>query len=357
MGLDRFLAPLAGEEKGGLFPKTRYLGAKRRVLPALEGLFAGLEFDSALDAFGGTGAVSYALKRLGKAVTYNDLLTWNYEIGRALIENDEETLAPDAAAALLSPEAGRAYRSHVAENFRGVFYTAEEDREIDRAIQNSRRLPGYAGDIARYALYQACLIKRPYNLFHRANLGLRTAEVARSFGNKRSWDRPFADYLPRFAEEANRAVFRGARPCRASRGEAERAPGEFDLVYADPPYVSSRGVGVDYAGFYHFLEGLARYDEWPAQIDHRLRHRPLIAEKSPWSDPARIGAAFDALFARFERSIMVVSYRSDGTPPPEELSRKLARYKRRVEVTDLGGLTYALSTRSPNSRELVFIGR
>jgi hypothetical protein len=42
----------------------------------------------------------------------------------------------------------------------------------------------YKRAIAYSALCQACLAKRPYNLFHRANLYMRTQDVERSFGNK-----------------------------------------------------------------------------------------------------------------------------------------------------------------------------
>jgi len=33
----------------------------------------------------------------------------------------------------------------------------------------------------------------------------------------------------------------------------------YDLIYLDPPYLNSKGVGVDYSDFYNFLEGLCDY--------------------------------------------------------------------------------------------------
>lgn len=337
-----------------VFPTTRYQGAKTRLLPALEAVFRRFPVHSCLDAFGGTGAVSHLFKRLGLAVTYNDALRFNLDIGRALIENDADTLDPAAAAALPQRAPGVSYRAIIQESFRGVYFTDEENHEIDAAIQNSERLPGYQAHLARFALYQACLAKRPYNLFHRANLSLRLRDVPRSFGNKTSWDRPLADHLRRFTEEANRAIFRGARPCRALHGDALAAPGEFDLVYADPPYVPRRGRGVDYLGFYHFLEGLAEYHAWPGKIDHSRAHRPLRAAPSPWSDPAQIRAQLAALFDRFQRSILALSYRADGQPSPDEIERLLLGFFGRVERLDLGAVRYALSL-ARGSRELLFV--
>ena len=52
-------------------PSTRYQGSKLKLLPFIGSHLSDLEFESALDAFGGTGSVSYMLKARGKAVTYN----------------------------------------------------------------------------------------------------------------------------------------------------------------------------------------------------------------------------------------------------------------------------------------------
>lgn len=75
-----------------LFPTTRFQGSKRKVLPWLYEVFSQLEFESALDLFGGSATVSYLLKQMGKRVVCNDLLHWNYLTALALIENDFVTL-------------------------------------------------------------------------------------------------------------------------------------------------------------------------------------------------------------------------------------------------------------------------
>jgi len=72
--------------KKPVMPSTRYQGSKRKILPWIGEHFAQLKFETVLDAFGGTGSVSYLLKAMGKQVTYNDYMRWNYLIGTALIE-------------------------------------------------------------------------------------------------------------------------------------------------------------------------------------------------------------------------------------------------------------------------------
>ena len=194
-----------------------------------------------------------------------------------------------------------------------------------------------------------------YNLFHRKNLYIRLAEVERSFGNKTTWDRPFDEWFTVFAEEANQAVFSNSQINQALNFDAIDIPGEYDLVYVDTPYISKRGVAVDYLGFYHFLEGLTMYDEWGEYIDRRTKHLRLRRQANEWTDKKRIHAAFDRLFRDYQKSIIVVSYRSDGIPSESELVSILKRYKSDVRVERFGQYKYVLSTNS-RSEEILLIG-
>ena len=68
------------------FPSTRYQGSKQKFVDWIWDCVKDIPFHSALDAFGGTGSVSFRLKEEGKQVTYNDILPFNYIIGKALTE-------------------------------------------------------------------------------------------------------------------------------------------------------------------------------------------------------------------------------------------------------------------------------
>ncbi len=337
------------------FPSTRYQGSKAKLADWIWAQIAALDFDTCLDAFGGTGAVAYRLKMEGKEVTYNDILRFNYYIGRALIENNRVRLSPEEVDRLLQRHPEVRYPRFVQETFAGIYYTDEENAWIDQTITNIRRLSDpYRFALAFFALCQACLIKRPFNLFHRKNLHLRFAEVERTFGNKASWDRPFEEWFCIFVDEANRAVFDNGRENRAFNCDACDVPGEYDLVYIDPPYISRRGIAVDYRHFYHFLEGLAMYDQWGEYIDRRRKHRPLKFQPNEWTDKTKIHRAFDRLFERYRRSILVVSYRSDGIPAVSELVSLLRRHKPYVRIESFR-YKYALSTNS-EAEEILLIG-
>lgn len=338
------------------FPSTRYQGSKAKLVDWIWEQIADLDFTTCLDAFGGTGAVAYRLKQAGKQVTYNDVLRFNYYFGLAFIENDWVRLDPEEIDWLLCRHPEIVYPRFIQDNFSEIYFTNEENAWIDQTITNIRRLTDpYKFALAFFALCQACIVKRPYNLFHRKNLYIRLAEVERSFGNKTTWDTPFDEWFRVFAGEANRAVFDNGQRNRALNLDAIDVPGEYDLIYVDTPYISRQGVAVDYRDFYHFLEGLTIYDEWGDHVDHRSKHRRLKPKPSEWTDKNCIHTAFDRLFRRYQSSILVVSYRSDGIPSEPELVSLLRKYKRDVRVEHYGQYKYVLSTNS-QSGEILLIG-
>jgi len=338
------------------FPRTRYQGSKRKLAWWVVNQVAELDSRTVLDAFGGTGSVAYAFKCAGKQVTYNDVLAFNQQIGLALIENGDVRLSGEDVQAILAPKLDRDYPDFIDRTFRGIYFTDDENRWLDRAVTHLSAIPcRMKRALGYFALFQAAIAKRPYNLFHRRNLYMRTADVKRGFGNKKSWDRSFDDHFRRYVDEANRAVFDNGTPCRATCSDALDIKPEYDLVYVDTPYITAKGVGVDYRDFYHFLEGLMNYDRWAGLIDRRSRHRRLIPTTNPWTKPGQCGEQFRRLFDRFRDSILVVSYRSDGIPSIGQLTRRLREVKRRVRIVEFDSRPYALST-NRKSREVLLIG-
>lgn len=336
-------------------PTTRYQGSKAKLLPWIWENLRGIEFDSVLDLFGGSGVFSYWMKAMGKDVTYNDYLRFNHLIGKAIIENREVLLDESSLQFILEPDPSYRYLKFIEETFGDIYYTHEENQWLDVVVQNILRLKDdYKQALAFYALFQACLVKRPFNLFHRANLYIRLAEVKRSFGNKSTWDRPFPDHFLKFVSEANSLVFDNGRRNISLNKEALEVGGSYDLVYIDPPYTSAAGNSVDYLAFYHFLEGLARYHEWPDLIDYSTKNKAFRRFNNPWSRPDRIRACFKECFDRFRGSILVVSYREDGIPSIGEMEKDLFLFKSQVRVFRFPGYRYALSRRSTG--EVLFVG-
>jgi adenine-specific DNA methylase len=322
-------------------PTTRYQGSKRKILPWLWRHLEPLNFKSALDVFGGTGSVSYMLKRMGKAVTYNDHMRWNFLVGTALIQNDECKLTENEIIELTRPTSGLK-GEFVSRTFPKMYFTRQENIWIDTLVTRIKKMPASSQDqkykvaLAYYCLFQTCLVKRPFNLFHRANLAIRLSDVNRSFGNKTTWETPFAKHFRAFADEVNSFVFQGMYSCRALNYNADDIPqNNYDLVYLDPPYVKcgARNETADYHKCYHFLEGLARYDEWPLLIDYSTRLLQIKAPgKTRWSKPDNNGPAFEELFEKFPNSTFAISYKKFGCPSIDTLVRMLKRRGKTVRV-------------------------
>ena len=336
-------------------PSTRYQGSKAKLVRWIWDFVKDLSFDTMLDAFGGTGVVGYWFKQKGKRVTYNDILQFNCLVGLALIENNATHLTDEDVEGVLTRQRGRRYCTFIEDTFRDIYYTDEENQWLDLVVQNVAMLSApYKRALAYHALFQACLVKRPFNLFHRKNLYLRFADVERSFGNKTTWDTPFEEHFRSFADKVNALVVDNGQANRVFSEDVLDIEGDYDLVYIDPPYISQRGVGVDYHHFYHFLEGLTRYEDWPALVDYRSKHRRMKRVYNPWVDPAAIHDAFARLLDRFRDSILVISYRADGIPSITDLEGMVRQVKRRVRVHTLDGYQYVLSTH--RTAEVLIIG-
>ncbi len=345
--------PLIGDLRE--FPQTRYQGSKLKLLPWIWEHLAPLDFTTCLDAFGGTGCVAYLLKARWKAVTYNDVLRSNCLVGKALVENHGTLLMPCEIESLIRRHPLRTYADLIERTFEGIYFTKEENAWLDTVCQNIALLADkYKQALAYYALFQACIVKRPYNLFHRANLYMRTSDVERSFGNKTTWDRPFEEHFRNFALEASAAVFDSGIKCTAINKNVFEVKPEFDLVYIDTPYMNRNGLGPDYFDFYHFLEGLSDYQEWEGRIDRSKKHLPLRSSgKCVWLDKNRALGAFDMLFDQFRKSLLVISYRTDGIPTPEQLMSLLRRHGKRVANFSSRGYKYVLSSNGVSKEALI----
>lgn len=308
-----------------------------------------LEFDSVLDAFGGTASVSYAFKRMGKEVAYNDLLVANYQTGLALIQNSTTKLSDDDISWVVTRNKGVEYPSFVQDTFRGIYYKDSENAWVDMAITNIGLLKNrHKRALALYALFQSCLIKRPFNLFHRRNLNMRLARVKRRFRNHTSWNKPFRMRFEQFAREANASIFSNGKDNIALNYDVFEIPRKtYDLVYVDPPYLSDEGRYVDYYSAYHFLEGLCQYRKWKEMIDYDTCNRRLVTNGNgdKWGKNAEdVERSFDRLFRKFQDSALVVSYMSPGIPSVSELKVLLEQYKKRVFLHKRS-YRYVLSTR------------
>ena len=351
------------------FPITRYQGSKRKILPWIHDVIKELKFHTALDACGGSGSVSYLLKKMGKSVTYNDKLHFNYLIGKAIIENSEERLLLEDIANLQKTNINLRYDKFIQNTFKDVYYLPHENEWLDKVVGNIVNMNHYKPNILEYkkalsfyAVFQASLIKRPFNLFHRKNLNIRTADVKRNFGNKVSWETPFNDYLFKFATEANNLVFDSGNKCEAKNSSIlDLDPYGYDLVYIDPPYIRKNGSNEssNYFNCYHFLEGLSKYKDWDYLIDYNSSNLKLKngREQDDFSKE-KIHETLEKILYIFRKNTIVLSYKKGGIPSIEFIKKEMQKMGKKVYTRSIH-YQYALNHQNgdvKNNREVLIIG-
>ncbi|MBW8011816.1 MAG: DNA methyltransferase [Chloroflexi bacterium] len=343
-----------------LFPTTRYRGSKRKILPWIWETLNDLSFNTALDLFGGTAIVSILMKRMGKEITYNDYLKYNYIGGLAMVENNNIRLSKDDINFICSSQSNVNYNSLVFDTFSGYYYNDSENEWLDKVIGNISFLDNlYSAEtakmkksIALWALGQSCLIKRPFNLFHRKNLYLRENEVKRQFGNKTTWEKPFHVTFKKFALEANRVIFDNKRNNKAYKKNAfQIKQNGYDLVYFDPPYFFKNQKDSDYRDLYHFLEGLLTYNKWLEMINWNSSNLKLKENGLKWpsKNPKQLLSLFEELIEEFKSSTIIFSHKSGSLVSVGAIQKILEANGKKV-FKKMKRYKYALSKKNGKPR-------
>ncbi len=344
-------------------PTTRYQGSKRKILPELAKALSSINYTKALDMFSGSGVVSLLLRALDKNTSANDFLLYNQNTARVFLSFDIDKLnalnVKNDLNHLLynAPISGEGL---VSKNYTNIYFTDSENDEIDRFCQNIHFHDSFSKSIYIYAVGQALMKKRPYNLFHRANLEMRTKEVERSFGNKKTWETPIIEHAIKCINELKKCSIKKQTANNFSisgfnSSELDKFANDFDLIYLDPPYINGKGAPVDYSNFYHFLEGLCDYSLFK-RGDEKYPHKPIVKKPSAWLKKDSALAELSAICDKWPNATIVFSYRSDGLPTPDEAVLVMSKKGRKTEIHTAGEYKYALSKTSTNE-ELFIISK
>ncbi len=312
-------------ERAAAYPRLRWMGGKQRLLPWIHEVLGGLEFETALDAFSGTGAVSWLMKCMGKQVASCDFMRFAATLAEGLVVNPGEILEEGQVDGICAP--GRAPRSFIRRTFEGIFFTGEDLDFLDRAWPRIDALPAGPRALGLAALGRACLKKQPRGVF------TISGDLSRYDDGRRDLAMGLEEHFREGAALFNRLVFADGRRHRAFFGDVfELDLPAVDLVYMDPPYVP-RSDDNCYIKRYHFVEGLMSYwagDE--VRIMQGSKVKKLEKRRTPFSSRRHALSAFDRLFGRFADAILVLSYSSNGWPDLENLVDLMRARKSHVEV-------------------------
>jgi DNA adenine methylase/adenine-specific DNA-methyltransferase len=328
-------------QQAARFPRLRYMGSKYRLLPQLAEVFAELQGRTALDAFCGSGVVSYLLKCLGYQVTSNDMLRFPAVVAQAAIANDAVRLTQADIDLICGPPADA--RDFIQSTFAGLYFTEDDRRFLDSAWSHIDRMAGYRRALALAGLILAAARKQPRGVFTVTNL--------RYDDGRRDLHLPLRDQFAKRVADYNAAVFdNGHRHAAKCSDVWDLDATGYDLVYLDPPYAPPRDDS-DYIKRYHFLEGLAGY--WHGQqIMHATRTKKLAKRHTPFAHKATVVEALRRTLHQFAASTIVLSTSSNAIPDVGTLEALLRSYKRSVEVRPIEH-TYSFGTHSAARRRTV----
>jgi DNA adenine methylase len=333
------------------FPNTKYMGSKQSILSFITDTLSEIEFDTALDAFSGSGCVSYAIKEMGKTVISNDHMKLAYNIAKATIENNTTKLNPQDINQLLKKN--RKAKHFVRDTFKGLYFSDEENSFLDNTVANIEEFSPIKKSLALASLCRACMKKRPRGIFtFTGNKGFDGRSDL-----KKSMKEQYLDAISLF----NNAVFNNGFKNKAYCLDVFDIPNEgIDLVYIDTPYVSPHS-DCDYTRRYHFVEGLCSY--WrDVEIQEHTTTKKFKSYPTNFKTVQTVEDAFKKLFEYFKNSKIVVSYGSNGVPNKNRMIDMLKEYKKKVYVEEIshtyyfGNQGHKKGNENNSVKEYLFVG-
>lgn len=334
-----------------LFPGTRYMGSKNKIIYEIWEVLKHIEFDSFLDVFAGSNVVSYFMKTKDKEVITNDFMSISFYIAKAIVENPSTTLNNDELKLLIETPSSESF---ISETFKDLYFTDEENIFLDQVRANIELIDNeYKKAIAISALVRACMKKRPRGVF--TFIGNRYND------GRKDIRKTLRDHFIDNVQDFNNAVFDNKRNCKANNQLSQTLNKTADLVYLDPPYYSPKSDN-DYVRRYHFVEGLAK--NWKGlEIQEHTITKKFKSYQSPFSKRASAFEAFHSLIEKYKDSTIAISYSSNSMPTKQELTDILAQYKQDIQVFEIdhiysfGNQNHKIGNKSNKVKEYLFIGR
>ncbi len=307
------------------FPKPQYLGAKyihgdwiARHIPD--------DTNVVLDAFSGSQSIGFLCKKLGKAVISNDFLTFNSQIGKALIENGNDILTSEDIEILFSPNSNPDEYNLMESLFSDLFFVREEARFLDAFRSNVSYLENEYKQALAFAVINRAMTRK-VTMGHFAHTqALAYAANPERVKRNRSLIRPLKDIFLELVVEYNDAVFDNGQKCLSyNENILDLLPSlaNIDLAYFDPPYCDSHA---DYQGFYHLLETFTNYWKDKEFVNGTKRYSPK--KEGGFETKKDIVSSFKRLFALSENiPYWLISYNDRSYPSIDELVGLIRPYR------------------------------
>lgn len=311
-------------------PNTRFQGSKKKIISKIFNLMTEhFEPSCVLDLFGGSSVCSLYFQINNINVIYNDILKFNCINANGFLHNNTDDIPDEKEIKDIFIKKDKiVYNTFIQDTFEDIYYTNDENKQLDIFKENIKYFDDNKKNIMLYLMFQSAISKRPYNLFHRKNLSMRTSNVKRNFGNKTTWEKTFVEHMLKFRKELIRLY---EQKEQISLGNIniinmsyDEIPSDImlkiDTVYIDPPYFKKNVRDSQYFNNYHFLEGFIR-DSWNVDIDYSTKNLKLkTSDKYVINDANKM---FDDIINKFSDKNLVISYNTNSFPSVSDIEKKL----------------------------------
>jgi len=305
----------------------KYLGSKRRLVPALTVLAEASGARTGLDLFCGTTRVSQAWKRLGLEMTAVDSARFAHVLARCYVATDPTApgdLPGRLATAVAHLDALPGRPGYVTETFcrQARYFQPDNGARID-AIRDAIEAEYAGSDL--WPVLVTSLLEAADRVD--STTGLQMAYL-------KQWapraQRPLALRVPELVPGPGRAV-------RGDACELAGAPdlGAVDLAYLDPPYNQHR-----YDSNYHVWETIVAWDA-PAHygVARKRQDLRLPGSRSAFNGRRTMPEALARVVAGVQADVIVLSYNNESWLSFVEL-RDLCRARGHVEVLAFDSARY-----------------
>lgn len=328
-----------------IFPKVNFIGNKEKL--------AGWICDnipnnvvSFFDAFSGGASVSFEAKKRGLKVISNDIMTINYLIAKAIIQNKETILTHADLERIFK---GKPKKGYMYKHYSNKIFYPEECMELDLYRDNIEKLNNsYKKSLGYLMIRRAMIRKMPYSRFTipwPKIIQLRDEEFSyNKYGRKRAYHNlTFKQHMLENIEQYNKAVFDNGQKNKAINKNVFDLLDkiEADAIYIDPPYANTLN---DYYAFYNPIDELILQNEIPRFQDNFLKKSDIIF-------------LFEKLFSKLGNyKYWLISYNNKSYPNKALIVSMLNKHAKKVTVLEKEH-NYQITGKNnkKNNKEYLFI--
>lgn len=312
------------------FPMPQYLGSKTKYIEhILKYVPSGVE--SILDAFSGSGIVSYAFKQNNYKTISNDLLSYNSIITKALVENKNVKLTDEDIEMLMSNNPEK--ENFIEREFTDLYYTRDECIFLDNLHSNIIKLDNEYKKALAFASIGRTLIRKILFAYFCHTKAIEYRKDEKHWKRNPVINSDMKELFKKYVSEYNNAVFNNNKHNISFNTNILSSANTFnvDLVYMDPPY---GGTHADYGSYYHFIETYINY--WKNEELFNTTKQPknkLSKSKFATKD---VVPAFEELFEKCKHiKYWMISYNSNANPKKDKFIEMIQKYKKNIDIKEI----------------------